>query len=106
MGDQMEPEEFKSYQAAFDAFDWGHNGKIKYSSLQAAMRRAGQNPTDVEVLDIINKIDDDSGCLDFQEFCYIMTEQNKQADQETGYKETFRVFSKDEEGCIPAEEIK
>ena len=34
MGDQMEPEEFKSYQAAFDAFDWGHNGKIKYSSLQ------------------------------------------------------------------------
>jgi hypothetical protein len=25
---------------------------------------------------------------------------------ETGYKETFRVFSKDEEGCIPAEEIK
>ena len=30
------------------------------------MRRAGQNPTDVEVLDIINKIDDDSGCLDFQ----------------------------------------
>ena len=34
MGDQMEPGEFKSYQAAFDAFDWGHNGKIKYSSLQ------------------------------------------------------------------------
>jgi Ca2+-binding EF-hand superfamily protein len=25
---------------------------------------------------------------------------------ETSYKETFRVFSKDEEGCIPAEEIK
>ena len=30
------------------------------------MRRAGQNPTDIEVLDIINKIDDESGCLDFQ----------------------------------------
>ena len=27
-------------------------------------------------------------------------------DQETRYKETFRVFSKDAEGCIPAEEIK
>ena len=33
---------------------------------KAAMRRAGHNPTDVEVLDIINKIDDDSGSLDFQ----------------------------------------
>ena len=30
------------------------------------MRRAGRNPTDVEVLDIINKIDDDSGCLNFK----------------------------------------
>ena len=30
------------------------------------MRRAGHNPTDVEVLDIINKIDDETGSLDFQ----------------------------------------
>ena len=41
-----------------------------------------------------------------QEFCYIMQDLNKDLDMETGYKETFRVFSKDEEGCIPAEEIK
>ena len=30
------------------------------------MRRAGQNPTDVEVLDIINRIDDGTDCLDFK----------------------------------------
>ena len=35
-----------------------------------------------------------------------MQDLNKDMDQETGYKETFRVFSKDQEGCIPAEEIK
>ena len=34
-----------------------------------------------------------------------MQGMNKDVDLETGYKETFRVFSKDEEGCIPAEEI-
>ena len=34
-----------------------------------------------------------------------MQDINKDDDQETRYKETFRVFSKDEEGCIPAEEI-
>ena len=33
------------------------------------MRRAGQNPTDVEVQDLINKIDDGSGTLDFSDFC-------------------------------------
>ena len=33
---------------------------------QSAMRRAGANPTDVEVTDIINKIDNETGALDFQ----------------------------------------
>ena len=86
------------------------------------MRRAGHNPTDIEVLDIINKIDNETGGLDFeancdvfftvtcnqtmQEFCYVMQNISKDEDLETGYKETFRVFSKDEEGCIPADEIK
>ena len=35
-----------------------------------------------------------------------MQSMNKDMDLEIGYKETFRVFSKDEEGCIPADEIK
>ncbi len=30
------------------------------------MRRGGQNPTDVEVQDLVNKIDDGTGTLDFQ----------------------------------------
>ena len=41
------------------------------------MRRAGANPTDVEVTDIINKIDNDTGALDFQVLClYIIGIQN------------------------------
>ena len=36
------------------------------SYVQGAMRRAGQNPTDVEVLDILNRIDDNTGYLDFK----------------------------------------
>ena len=30
------------------------------------MRRAGHNPTDIEVQDLINKIDSDAGTLSFQ----------------------------------------
>ena len=29
------------------------------------MRKAGANPTDIEVMEIINKIDDESGSFDF-----------------------------------------
>ncbi|XP_023346987.1 calmodulin-2/4 [Eurytemora carolleeae] len=70
------------------------------------MRRAGQNPTDVEVQDMINKIDDGSGTLDFNDFVLVMGDKCKEMDNETHFKDTFRVFSKDEEGCIPAEEMK
>ena len=33
---------------------------------KAAMRRCGHNPTDIEVSDIINKIHDDTGSLNFE----------------------------------------
>ena len=94
------------YHEAFQCFDWNRNGKISQGSLQNAMRRAGINPTDVEVHDMINKIDDGSGVLTFEMFCKVMLEKVEENDPETNYKESFRVFGKDEEGCIPAEELK
>ena len=94
--------------------------------LQSAMRRAGQNPTESEVQDMINKIDDGSASLSFMDFCLLLREKTKEMDPETHFKDTFRVFSKDEEGrkidhpiradlplyyaftwgCIPADEMK
>ena len=90
--------------------------------LQSAMRRAGQNPTESEVQDMINKIDDGTATISFNDFCKLMGEKTKEIDPETHFKDTFRVFSKDEEGeemleelndeknnaigCIPADEMK
>ena len=39
---------------------------LSYLFSKAAMRRCGQNPTDIEVSDLINKIHDDSGSLDLE----------------------------------------
>jgi Ca2+-binding EF-hand superfamily protein len=104
--DVLKDEERKAYYEAFQAFDWNNNGKISYGSLIFAMRRAGLNPTEVEVHDIINRLDDGSGIITFEDFCKVMLRKNKEIDQETYYKESFRVFYKDEDGCIPAEELK
>ena len=41
--------------------------------MKAAMRRAGQNPTDVEIVSIINKYDNDSGYIDFKVSVLILT---------------------------------
>ena len=47
---------------------------------------------------MINKIDDGSASLTFPDFCLLIAEKSKELDPETHFKDTFRVFSKDEEG--------
>ena len=73
--------DLQAYKEAFDYYDWNKSGiiavKVKLAEedslvfslcgyvmaililkdLQYVMRRAGHNPTDVEVHDLINKID-------------------------------------------------
>ena len=40
------------------------------------MRRAGANPTDVEILEIVNKIDGESGTFDFPVELYFVKEND------------------------------
>ena len=68
--------------------------------LQSALRRAGLNPTESEVQDMTNQIDDGSGTLNSSDFTLLVLEKNKEIDPETLFKDTFRVFSKDNEGGI------
>ena len=35
-----------------------------------------------------------------QDFCLLLSEKTKEMDTETHFKDTFRVFSKDEEGLL------
>ena len=75
--------------------------KTTFQELHAAMRRAGQNPTEAEVQDMINEVDvDGSGYLEFPEFCMMMHKKLNDSDQENELKEVFRVFGKDETGKI------
>ena len=71
---------------------------VDLQELQYAMRRAGQNPTDIEVQDMLNKIEDGSGVMDFEDFLLVMREKSKEVDMEIHFKDAFRAFSKDEEG--------
>ena len=94
-----------SYREAFALCDSNKNGRVHYYYLLDAMRRAGANPSESEVQDIVNKLEMNNDALTEDDFCRIMFEFNQEVDAETSYKETFRAFSKDEEGCIPAEEL-
>ena len=58
------------------------------------------------IKDIKNKLDDGSGEITFTNYCFAMEEQNPDNDEEAFYKETFRTFSKDKDGCIPPDEMR
>lgn len=70
------------------------------------MRSLGQNPTEQELLDMVNEVDiDGSGTIDFGEFCQMMKRMNKENDSEM-IREAFRVFDRDGNGFITADEFR
>ncbi|KAI1709841.1 EF hand domain-containing protein [Ditylenchus destructor] len=99
-------EEMIEYKEAFRLFDKDGNGSISSKELGVAMRSLGQNPTEQELLDMVNEVDiDGSGTIDFAEFCQMMKRMNKENDSEM-IREAFRVFDRDGNGYISSEEFR
>ena len=70
------------------------------------MKSLGQNPTDVELQDMINEVDvDGNGSLEFHEFCNLMARQMKESSSEDELRERFKLFDKDGNGTISREEL-
>jgi calmodulin len=75
--------------------------------LGTVMRSLGQNPTEIELQDMINEVDEDgNGTLDFEEFLQMMAKKVKGTDGEEELREAFRVFDKDANGFISAAELR
>ncbi|KAI1712442.1 EF hand domain-containing protein [Ditylenchus destructor] len=99
-------EEMIEYKEAFRLFDKDGNGSISSKELGVAMRSLGQNPTEQELLDMVNEVDiDGSGTIDFAEFCQMMKRMNKENDSEM-IREAFRVFDRDGNGYISSDEFR
>lgn len=59
--------------------------------LGVVLRTLGQNPTESEVQDMINEVDEDgSGAIDFGEFLVMMAKKMKDSDGEDELREAFR----------------
>merc|ERR1719323_1380729 len=70
------------------------------------MRTFGWNPTDLELQELINEIDQDgNGAISFNEFVWLMTREIHDSDIEEEIREAFRVFDKDGNGFISTLEL-
>ena len=64
-------------------FDADGGGTISTRELGYAMRSMGMNPTEAELLEMINKFDTDgSGQIEFPEFCNMMASRMSDNDDE------------------------
>ncbi len=107
MAENLSDEKIAEFRAAFEIFDRDKDGKISKKELGTVMRNLGQNPTEVELTEMINEIDiDGNGTIDFREFLRLMVRKMKDSDIDEELLEAFRVFDKDDNGYITSHELK
>ena len=99
--------EIAEFKRAFSMFDKDGDGTITTKELGTVMRSLGQNPTETELQDMVNEVDQDrNGTIDFSEFVTLMTRKMAEStdDPDAEMRDAFKMFDLDQNGTIsPAE---
>jgi len=104
---KLTDEQVQEFKEAFSLFDKDNDGTITTTELGTVMKSLGQNPSDSDLLDMINEVDaDGNGTIDFTEFLEMMTKHMKEADNDQELREAFKVFDTDGSGKISSGELK
>lgn len=71
------------------------------------MRSLGQNPSDAELESMLKDVDEDgNGSIDFEEFVLMMAKKLEKSNTEDEIREAFKLFDKDNNGCITVTELR
>ena len=103
MFDESQIEEFRGVFAMYDV-DGG--GTISVTEITKMMKSLGQNPTEEEVKKMVEEADEDqSGEIDFKEFCSLLAKQLNQGEVDEEMIEVFKSFDTDHDDRIDAEDL-
>ncbi|KAK3611465.1 hypothetical protein CHS0354_032746 [Potamilus streckersoni] len=92
---------------AFSLFDKDGDGTITTKELGSIFRSLGQNPSEEDLMKMVNDVDlDGNGYIDFDEFLGMMILLMKERDSNVEVHETFQIFDKNSDGFINHDELK
>ena len=95
------------YKEAFGLFDRDGSGTITTKELGIVMRALGKNPTEQDIVDMINEIDTEGrGTIDFPEFLTLMARPIREPDKVEDILDAFRVFDKEGSQKISTGELR
>ena len=92
---------------AFNFFDTDKTGDITVEQLGRVMRMVLIDPTDIELLDMLNEVDSDgNGTVDIEEFEQLYSRVMKDGSKDQEMEERFSLFDRDGNGSVDREELK
>ncbi|GBG28233.1 Calmodulin-related protein [Hondaea fermentalgiana] len=104
---QLTEEQQEQFKKVFDRFDKDNGGTIDAEELEAAMHELGQNPTKVELQEMIEAVDaDKSGTIDFAEFLNMMRTKIQDRDTAEDLVDALRLFDPRQQGSVSVSVLK
>ncbi|XP_058824049.1 calmodulin-like [Topomyia yanbarensis] len=104
---KLTDEQIEELWEAFSLFDTNADGTITSSELGTVLRSLGKNVSDAEVEELLKEVSADfEGRILFADFVSLMTVRLKDFNSEDELKEAFRIFDRNGNGLISAEELR
>ncbi|XP_064622991.1 uncharacterized protein LOC135485151 isoform X2 [Lineus longissimus] len=100
-------EQVNEIREAFSLFDIENVGEITARELGSVLTAHGYTASEEALVHMLNDIDEDeSGTIEFNEFCSLMSRKLRPKEQEEEIQAAFKAFDKDNDGYITAQELK
>lgn len=106
MVDKLTEGQIERFKNAFNLFDKDGDGTVRSREVGTVMRALGLNPTESEVNDLVNEVDEGNGLIDFPEFLVIMARKGDDENDAEELRESFENFDKDGTGKISMESFR
>ena len=92
MTNLLTKEQITLFKRVFAIFDKYGNGTITSNELGCVLRLLGQEPTALELQEMLHVVDaDENGTIDFPEFLTMMASNMKETDKDEKIREVFNV---------------